>query len=637
MLLCTIAPFKDPCLRIPEDAIEATVNVIFRNRELKFQDQAGNTTTLDIGTLRSIEWLSLLGAPYCKLVGLLVRYKNGLLPVAIRIYLNKTVIVDERSQSMLCDTNFLAFESMLSTSIREQGYIIENSEKKRRPPIDFSTKTIQVASTVKVIDELYWSFKDMLFTREEDVVKMDVGPVAIVASITDHWRDTILSNIMAKKCLQRPLKDGLVSGQSTMHIVTKEPEAWIEATKRTGFFNVFVNERHGVPMSFLSLTDGIVISTPDILSRNVLSADLLFTTLEQVMTSTIMHTRPRLPQVNRFFAERLSKKFINMQCPANTIQFSFTVLDNIDDVEIVDIASFMPASNKCLKIVRDPVNTRPRILSNQQASKLMNEHASYMPHFINLLDVVCVPVPKSVLKKFRVLCHVTKNGPIEERITRTFSARYCPIPMSDAIQRFSGRPVPSDVGLSMIKKHYGRILVSLGSFLALADSSLSEEFAVTSFQSETKACSICFDALDKAFSFTICGHVYCNDCCRQQFSEEWSANRSKECAACRTPLLMGDVINCDTFTKKTPFVPALANKESSIKSFTGGLRNHYEVYSEGPRDSLEWPKHVLIPDINALKAADIVHKYANSPHTVNLQVFITANETSQYLQFEQSF
>jgi len=315
------------------------------------------------------------------------------------------------------------------------------------------------------------------------------------------------------------------------------------------------------------------------------------------------------------------------------------LLDNNDDVELVDIASFMPMSNRCLKIVRDNVNTRPKVLSATQASKLMDLHASYMPHFINSLDIVCVPIPNSVLRKFRVLCHVTKNGPIEERIQRTFSSKYCPIPMSDAIQRFSGRPVPTEVGLTMIKKHYSRVIVSLGSFLSPSENSqgLSEEFAITSYQKEAKSCSICFDALDKTFSFSICGHVYCNDCCRQQFSEEWSANKTKECAACRTPLLMGDIIHCDTFTKKTPFVPALASKETLIKSFVSGLRNQYEVYSDTERISVDWPKHVLVTDINALRASDIVKKYAMAPHTVNLQVFITANETSQYLQFEQSF
>ena len=651
MLLCTIAPFKDACERLPDDVQEASIHVNFRNRELKLSDSLGQSTTIDIASLRSIEWLSLMGAPYCKLTAVLSRYKNGAIALAIRIYLLKDAILEERQKSSFCDSNFLAFETMLSTTMKEQGYFIEPVEKKRKTlQNDFVTKLISVHATTKVADDLFWCFHSLLFTKEEKVQKVEAVPVAIVASVTQHWRENILQTILSamnqkRKCAPSCSVDGLLCGTSTVHIITKEPKEWLQVALEAGL-TARLLEHDGVPVSFLDLNDGILISSPDILARNIISSQNLFTTLEHVLTNTILHNVPRVAQVNRFFVEKLCKKFTNMQCTADLIQFGFLLIDNNDDVDVVSASQLLcpKGSLRCLKIIRDETTTRPKSISMLQATKLCNLHASYMPSYMNSLDLLTIAVPKYVLKKFRVFNHIIKNGPVEERIAKTFASKYCPVSINDAIQRFSGRPVPIDVAKELVSRHYNRLSISLGSFLLpsveTSGQSLSSEFTLGSLNNETQNCSICFDVLEQGFSITICGHIYCTECCRQQFNEDWSAFRPKECAACRTPLLMGDVVQVESFTKKAPFVPALASKELSIKNFLGGLRHsHYELYSgrEMGAKVREWPKHVIINDITSTKACEIIREYSSASHTINIQVFSSAHESSQFLQFEQCF
>jgi hypothetical protein len=650
MLLCTIVPFKDKCERIPDDVQEATIQVNFRNREIRLQDPSGNSCTVDIGTLRSIEWLSLLGAPYCKLSALLTRFKGGSLALAIRIYLLKDAIMTERQATNLCDPNFIAFESMLSSTIKESWFLIENERKRKPAHIDYFEKAYNVMSTFKVIDDLYWSFNSLLFTKEEQSIKVQSGPVALVASVTDHWRETLLDNVMnainqvPKRTKVGPSVDSLISAPSTVLIITKEPETWLATATALGLLNATILEPDGIPVSFLELQDTIIISTPDLIAKNIVSTQNVFSTLENVMSNTILHTKPRMPQVNRFFVEKLCKKFSNMRAGVDIIQFAFQLVDNQDDVDLVSASEMLSPKSylRNLRVFRDERNTRPKGLTMLQASKLCTAHASYLPALINLVDLINIPVPKAILRKFRVFSHVIKNGPIEERIHRTFSAKYCPVSFSDAIQRFSGRPVPIDVARDILTRHYNRLSVSLGSFLLPAADSgpqqLSSEFAQSSLLKEPKTCSICFDTLEE-FSITVCGHVYCNDCCRQHFVVEWALFQAKECAACRTPLLMGDVVNVGAFSKKTPFAPALASKELSIKNFIGGLRHaHHEFYVNGRViTKAEWPKHIIVPELSSSNACDLIRDYADAGHTINVQVFSHASEASQYLQFEQCF
>lgn len=642
MLLCTICPFSEQYFSTV--FLEASINVNFRSRELKFTNALGTSTSWDISKLRSTEWLGLIGAPYCKLVALMDTI--SLEPMAIRIYILKEKMMEELADG-LCGSNVLSFETILGNTILESSYFIEPEKKRRQVSSDLSIKTLGATATVKICDDLFWSFNDLVFVREAgEIIKIDSKPVALVSDVVDQWKPEILNHMKALAPMYRRAKttrsasqassDGLICASGLSLIVTKHVASWTSCATSENFA-VIEATNTGISNHFCSMNDAVVIVSPEVLLANIASYQDLMDTLEVALNNTIFTISPRGPQVKRFFTEKLCLKFKNIDVPLNIIQFGSIIIDDIDDPETLDSMNLLEARQapRWLQIIRDPMNTKPKGLTRDQASLALWGHKkpnNLLPMFLNLIDLTTIGIPKSVLRKFKVFGHLIKNGPVEERISKVFQTRYCPLPLNDSIQRFSGRPVTPAIARDLMLRHQERLATSLGGFLDTANevTTISSDFANSSLYGP-KSCAICFDGLESQFSISICGHVYCKVCCDHQFGLEWSQNKAKDCASCRAPLVYGDVLHVDPTLKD--FSPALPSKESCVANFLAGLKGAPVAYLTCLADKK--PKHLIITDVGSVSVSEIIQKYRDQ--SLNIQIFYNQIETSAYQAFIEQF
>lgn len=672
MLLCTLCPFMDQGL--PTKFIEATINVNFRNREIKFNDTFGTSSTIEISKIHYIEWLGLIGAPYCKLVALLDAGTNA--PLAVRLYLQKDKLHEELLANGLCEANILSFETILGNCIRESGFFIEPEKKRRAHASDLTIKSLSACSTVKILEDLYWSFDDLVFAREiGPSLKLDLKSVALVSNIVDHWRPTVLQQVSAMNMAyqdprgRRPKNtglastEGLVSAHGLILVISNDVEAWAAASHELHFgYSVATNS--GISGTLCALPETVVIASADIFRRNIESTEVLMETLEVSLNNTLFTVSPRPQQIKRFFIEKVCQKFKNIDIPINLIQFGSIIIDDIEDPTIIEINNLVENRNglRWLQIVRDNQNTKPRNLTKDQASLAIwssRKNSSYLPLFINHIDLTTICLPKQILKRFKVFGNLIKNGPIEEKISKIFQTKYCPLSLQDSIQRFCGRPVPLSVAKSLLLSHQDRLNTSLGAFLMPVDGNdftIARDFATKALDEleaavpagpsvPARQCSICFDELKEEILFAICGHTYCADCAKQQFGTEWALNKSKECAHCRCPLLCGDVLHINTKLDPGRFQPALPSKESSIANFVSGIRQApFKIYGHGTdvanfkagaSETAPRPKYLLINDIANANAAEIIREYSDT--NLSIQIFYNQSESTHFNSFLEQF
>jgi hypothetical protein len=254
-------------------------------------------------------------------------------------------------------------------------------------------------------------------------------------------------------------------------------------------------------------------------------------------------------------------------------------------------------------------------------------------------------VPEQILRKFRIFGHHIKHSPVEKMIYKMFPFG-CPLPLGQAVQRFSGDSMPSSVAQELLMHHFSRLGSTLGEYSLPMTSEISQvkfSFVDGSLRDVNKECSICLDTITKKYSFAICGHVYCSDCAIKFFRDEFAQQKHKECAMCRTTLLTADVFNID---EEKAFKPSLSSKDQAVQNFikaskTGNVKN-WRDFSFGGRyvhdaEQIKDSKTIIVEKPFECSAKNILEIFADSIVPISFNVFYTTQEKKYFLNLQASF
>jgi len=577
-------------------------------------------------------------------------------PIAIRVYLNKEAF----GLNKICSPEILSCESAVAAILKTCPYTVEPSidqQKKRRPPWDLVNKTVKIETSAEITPGLFWSFQSPmgLYTHSEAPATMVMRPTILAASASDTYQHSVLHQVQAllnsllpRRRAQGPnaavatADNGRLMMSSSVLVVTQRPDPWMQAGETMALLSGLLGTRGALP------NKDLVVASPQSIADNLLSEERLFAAVhamgEEVLQFSLSEAQTRR------YAVQLAKMYPNFVLPVDLLQFGCIILDDMEALQnVLDLIS-PSAALHCVQIFKDSWNTKPTGLNTGQIRVLQKHSLSNVPtsllgpHLGNLVQII--PVSKSVLRKFKVYPHLVKNGPVEERLTKTFAAKYCPLPNAEAMQRFSGKPVPLSVARDLIVKHFSRLQVSLATFLtppAEQPPVLPLKFVLDTLEppdvKTVRTCCICFEELvPQTFNVSICGHVYCRDCSRMHFNDSWNNSAAKECANCRTPLLLGDFFFIEDFSKSAPFVPAQASKDSAVAAFMSSLRSMAGVvmWDQVGSQCVE-AKRLIITDVQKVQAIDILRGVCLGTHNVSIHVFFTGPEQKAYDRFEASF
>ena len=646
MYLCTLTPFKTSFDF--EGSVEAAVAINWRYNEVKFTGPGGSSS-IGMTSMRSSSWLNLCGNPFCKITAVL--RQTDLVPLGIRIFLQKEPIVNVIGQKAVglseAHIQFHTFEAHLET-VLGGSYVIETiaSKKKTFDPVERFKVDVPVG--LKLADGLFWSFRDLTFTREqpEAFVIDRIRPTALVSDCTDEWRDQVLSLVSKKKTV---VSSDLVQLHHVSLVVTMEPHKW---RSTAGPYLEFMSR--GLPICDLEQASVVTI-TPTNLQLGIANAYNLIESIEYAMKSTTGQAHRTKTQVRRVITENLIPKLPSFVVPVSMIQFGSIVFDDIEQMGHISSYLLDNQALRFLQVVKTSL-TKPKALTRDQLVKCYTCHAPFVvPHLEAVLEtsILTVPVPKSTLRKVRILGHPVKNGPIEDRISKMFSQRYSPVSLADNLQRFSGRLMPKDVAEGLIQRHFQRTTVSLGTFVEASsaqDTPISSAFVERQLLQDTTTCCVCFESLGAGSAtgsatgsasgpttFTICGHSYCKDCTRQHFLTEWNSGRSKECGQCRHLLSVGDTFLLGPFSAEKPYVPTVTAMSSAMNNFLSSCRVQPKLWS--PNTLYEPSVKTLISnDVSKIDAKALLQTFSRSPQqNVTLHVFYTSDETTDFQRLQNAF
>ena len=206
--------------------------------------------------------------------------------------------------------------------------------------------------------------------------------------------------------------------------------------------------------------------------------------------------------------------------------------------------------------------------------------------------------------------------------------------MEDTLRRFSGKTVTRIDAEALAKAHFDRVTISLGSFIGLDESNvLSMPYSLRAFSDAINSCMICFEAVGPKYSISICGHTFCKDCSKMHFSSEWLLLKPKDCAACRVPLLSGDVFFIDEDSK---LVPTISSKQLSIDNFFKSMRTLTNV-STWPNVEDKFTKHIVITDISSCQPIDLLKTYGERSNNVSVHIFHDQAQSAEVHKFAESF
>lgn len=636
MYLCTLLPFEDE--DDFESCLESSIQTNWRNNEIKFVSALG-TYVLPIANMRTSEWLNLCSAPYCKLVALL--RASDFAPLGVRVILNRELIVtaydslnelrpDEKDQ-------FFNFEASLHTCCGTT-YYLENLDKKRRSLAwdNQNRKNVDIQMSLKLSENVFWSFITNAFTREcpDNLFLNEIRPTALVSNCTETWRAHILerAQIVKTSKTQIPSSESIVAHGITL-VVTDDVDKWPQALQY---------DKRGLQMcdiEYANTNCQCLLITPSCLQSNIHSLYNLYETVEYSMKSASGLSRRTKSQVKRTIVESLVKKFPTFVVPATLIQYGCIVIDDFEkNAFIKDILGPL-ASLRWIQVCKSTV-TKPKKLTFYQQALCYPGHGYAKAHIQRAIEssVLIVQVPKSILRKIRIIGHLVKNGPIEERIARMFVKSVCPVGAKDSLQRFSGKAMPKEFAKGLIERHFGRATISLATFaepIKPNESEISRKFVMESLDLH-KTCAVCFDAIDdttQVYTFTICGHVYCKECVKQLFHSEWNQCKSKECGQCRHLLSLGDAFAIQPDDK--PFVEATSSMQAAMSNFLTGLRTSTQAYDASVDYDIN-VKNVVTNQIWKLQATDLLQKFSGH-HSVSVHVFYTPEETGQFVELQNSF
>jgi hypothetical protein len=672
--LCTIMPFETPWNQNFEETVECSVSLSPRFREIRFVSASGTTKIMSLDPSQATteaSWTLLLEFPYCKLTALMVHSTSAsnvisLEPVAIRIALVKERIKTSFDASSFCDNNFLSFERLLQTILLHVPYLIdaEGSPKRRKSIWDLNPKTIEIRSLMPIMDHISYSFEDLLFVSSEQVttpVKLQVRPTILVSGASNSWQEVVLSqasNVLGLLSTKRqrttdtdPFSELLLAHNSIL-IVTTQIAIWASVCEGLDLTYCIAHER-GVFTRQLPTTT-VILANPKVLSANLLQESILLDTINEA--TAIVSIARRLPslQAKRLLTKTFAKAYTNFTVPLQLIQFGLCILDDIEALHSESVLDANVLSDKhamrWIQICVDKKTTKPSSMNAKLTPLVIRSELTHQsvpfwtyPHITSALSNIInvIPMSKTILKRYKVFGHIIKYGPIEERISKVFASKYCPISNADAIERFSGAPMPLSSVRRLIETHFQRLLVSLGQFLmppAQEQSALSLTYLRTELDSaEPKKCLICFSPVDELYCMTICGHVYCGECSRYHFMNEWNNFKAKECASCRCPCVQGDVFH--VAKNEDSYKIPEATKDASISQFLSGFRTMNNVVHWSAQTRFDQSvKHLIVKEIVNVEAVDIIKSLASqTSSSTNIHVFYLPNEYPWFYRFTQCF
>jgi len=678
-VLCIAMPFEEEHSVQPQDLIEAQIQMNWRTYSLKFVEQTFGVVhhhALDVS--QNTTWLALLNNKYCS-VQALFKWKNSsvgpllLAPIGIRIILN---IVDILSDYTAFTTEFMEFESDLARVLYVTPYILERKNSKRSHAGD-CTKVYDVKDCVKIHESgFFYSFKDLCFSKHNfstnTIHDLPIHPTYMVSTCYPSWRSSVLDNIgllQERRPKHSSSKDAFKNGSVCLDathavlIVTNNIDKWAETCAHWNLpAKHFAESLVSVSEDLTNLK--VILTTVKDLQDSFQESMDLEDTVNQCLSDATEIMRSRSPvQIRRYIIEVLCKKYSKFRVAWHYIQFGSVVLDDCETL-LDDLGSMFDAlcTSRKIHIFQD-ASTKPLGLTHQQVHTLFPTRSlkTEIPLISDILHAEqfqSIAMPKNLLKKFKLVSHQLKISATEERIDLFFKSKYCPIEKFDALQRFSNKKITLDCLYSLIEAHFTRMQISLGCFLEPAVETgplhtLQKQYLMDSCMSLEKQCCICLEKLQLSWCISVCGHLYCEDCKRHNFVDQWSVGKSKACSQCRCPIILGDMFDvstdpqfCSAFQREGD--PVTEQIFSFAKELRRGTFLRYtkqgtvtyidstDLIQFNENEKLQkHVKHIVVEDISCLSPSSFLRSF--NPELIKqpimVHLFYAKEETQFFYEF----
>jgi len=671
----TLLPFGETAVDFSNCTI-TNVTFSWRLFEVRFVDMQSNAQLVySYNQDSNTEWIRLLASKYCKLQGVVHHFQQNLLyPVGIRILLNKQAIADSLQDSNWCSNEFMEFESCLAKVFDLTDFVLEPAKTKKR---DALHKPTEIHPDIRISDQVYWNYDKGQFLRakrtstcQHPFLSFTPANVFVVSTCTNHWYADVLEHCFldVKRHSKKPEGSNnnfaisnndfsLLQTMSACLIVTDGLflDAWQTMCFNMGLPYVIV-QPSGVSKKEL-FHSAIALCTFETLEKNICSiVDMeasvsLALQMQRASIIGVQNTALSVPftyqQVRRYIQQILLPKYDSFDVPLSLIEFGSVLFDSMELRTNQVLFHHFADSLQCKKLVHiyRQYTTRPsRFCTFLSDTFVGQKWAKGHKYFLQEPFSTIIETPKHVLKRFKLIGHPIKNSAVEDRIEKLFKSKYCPIPISFALQRFSNKSVPVHVAKSLVENHCSRMLVTLGTFLQPVEAgdtfAIHPTFLSEIFTKSAHECCICYDGMSSAkFCMTLCGHTYCTDCAKRQFYDTWNQNKVKECAACRTPLLSGDFFS---IRNDKEYELVVHSKEKAVQILKESLKKdkaQFAYYSDLLKQSNDLIrgqiKYVLFESIASNEA--LLQLFSQVSQTIQLHLFYTQEEQDEFYKFSQCF
>lgn len=642
MYLCTVLPgHKKDTPVVLGRTVEATAVHVWRNSEARVVFTAGTiSVSIPTHSLPNNHWTFLLISPLFRITCLFESLANNRLsasgPVALRVHVVRDIFDAQLSRG-LCSAEFVEWEARLNNVLSTTMYTVESTaDKRKRPTWDVPRVGLDVGASTAFGPDHKFDWNALLFssTRAPSVTRE--FPMSLyVSDITPRADYLIAACASPRRGRTRAGLLDTVAAPQGLLVVSAHCDMWVAAAQKA---------------SMTVFTEALELSRQDMESESfcvVVHPDSIITTLyslvdlDDLMGDALLHRSvPFKTLGRRMFVNAVATKFPNVRTPIPLIQFGCAILDDLgrDTGSVKQLV----VSDKLVHVIVDHERMRVEWPSMKDLAMV---YGAELPHWaLPLLhrdgqDLIHVlPTPKSVKKHVKLVGHPVRASTAEDRVSAMFRHRPVPVPIADALQRFSARPLPLTVMRELVLRSFQTWSSTLGEFLKSDREGvhqLSEHFVKSVLeQLGSDACGICFDT--KAEAMALCGHVYCKDCARQHFGSAWADNQIQSCAMCRVALTSGDLFFVQPDGEA--FEPVKTSKVSALDGFLCGLRNKalMQVWCEGG-DVRPETRTLVITNIKDVLAIDVMKALKDCPHAVQVHIFHTPEETSAFDCFHTDF
>jgi len=614
--------------RLEDYLVESPFSLNTRISYMKFSVMISGQMTSFLCPLRvQYEFLRLYGyQKYVRIVGLLKVESETVRPRALRLFLDTNALKEAQS-SNLCSLDFMDFESALADTLRSTKYTIERKSKE------------SIYETAEIFDNLFWSFKSMDFvTVRGALIDFELRPSTLVFDGTKHWQETLMTQLHAQKRPNGRPKPAFVSESflcttSTL-IVSRDIQEWTDTCRKMGL-DYHEVQPEGIPVTVLGQSGNgstVLLCHPSTIEHHLIGAMALRTTIKNLVLQ-ITEAKRSENQIRRFIVDNLARKIPSFVVPLEYIQVAVVIIDDLASMQLGRSGPLSRIGLKFQQVFKDPWNTKPKGLSYEQLKACTDIDLSILGSAVDA-TVNIIGAPKNVLKRFKIFPHLVKKNAIEERVDKIFVGLRAPLPPSELIQRFSGKAVTQSMAQELARNHFKVLQTSFGSFVLQQADDLSSTYTTNVLETADHKCVICYDDVKNVakFSITICGHVFCKDCCKLHFNSEWLLLKPKECPACRVPLLSGDAFFIEDDPK---IVPTASSKQMALDNFYASMRTTANTVI-WPESSENFIKHIVIQDLSLCSPVDLIKRYVAS-HNVSVHIFYTADQAAEMQAFANAF